>query len=239
MRSFILFLLLTFFLALLTSCSRTTAGVTIPARQTFVLGEYMDDAYTAKLDNRGDQTVTVELIGKTDGQTSSSLKLAGGEGTTLSVEPDFLVHLKNTSETDADVAVVMSKNVPGMRYIDPNEVKDPAADQPDNRVFTAAPDAGPAHESVKMAIPAGQQLVVGEGTTASYSAKISSNREISVSVRDKHTGQQTQGFGMRGVQRINVRRHEDIYLVNDGRKDATVSLRMSMPVAGKRLEKQQ
>ena len=43
----------------LNSCSTFKSGLTIPANQTFLLGEYNDANYTAQLVNKSNVTVTV------------------------------------------------------------------------------------------------------------------------------------------------------------------------------------
>ena len=235
MRTVFFFLVAAALLAL-SSCSRTTAGVTIPAQERFILGEYMQEAYTAKLTNQGSRSVTVLVVDKQDRSTARNLPLESGERTELLVEPAYEVHLQNSTNRNALVFVEMSKNVPGMRYV----AHDQSGEQPgiatDERTFEPVEGAGPAKASLWTTIPVGQQLVVGEGTSAVYNAKINARGDIKVSVRDKETGAQTQGFGMRGTQRITVRKHEDVYLVNTSSEAVTVRMSLSEPVSGERLE---
>lgn len=235
MRYLIFFFLLPALLAV------NDAGVTIPARQTFILGEYMNEAYNAKLINKGPQTVTVSLVSKVDGVVQQTLDLASGTSDRLQVEPAYEVHLTNDSDQPAEVQVRMSKRVSGMRYIGQDMPTEASADaqetvRQDTRVFVPKKDAGSAKEKVVVTIPVGQQLVIGEGTSASYTAELRVTRQVKISIRDKETGAQTQGFGLRGKERVHVRRHENIYVVNESGAPVKVTVEMTKSVAGERLE---
>jgi len=234
------FTLATLFLSLflLPCCAQKTAGVTIPAQQKFILGEYMDSPYTAKMDNQGAQPITVVLVNKKSRETSETIVLESGAATKLQVDPSFEVHLRNATNTKGFVFVKMSKKVPGMRYAGQDDSEEKQRRSEDNRVFVKAQDAGPAQASMKAIIPAGQQLVVGEGSSTNYTATIKSSggHEIMVSIRDKQTGVQTQGFGLKGKDEVHIRRHENIYLTNKYGKDLKVKITTSKPISGERLE---
>lgn len=217
------------------------AGVTIPAGQTFILGEYMKEAYNAKLTNNGPQTVRVTLVEKADGTISQTLELASGTSDRVKVEPAYEVHLTNDSDQPAEVRVKMSKRVSGMRYIGQDEPETVATDSKENspqdaRIFLPKEGASSAKKEVTITIPIGQQLVVGEGTSTSYSADLRVTRQVKISIRDKQTGAQTQGFGLRGKERVNIRRHENIYVVNESNAPVKVTVKMTKAIAGERLE---
>lgn len=236
MRSVVTILLLS--IILLPCCAQKTAGVTIPAQQKFILGEYMVNVYTAKLDNQGSQAVTVYLIKKEDREVAETIALESGAAAKLEVDPAYEVHLQNATNKEAFVFVKMSKKVPGMRYVGKDDSGVAPSSEKDNRIFLPLKNYGLAKESMTAIIPAGQQLVVGEGSSTSYTATISNrgNKDIKVSIRDKKTGVQTQGFGLRGSDKVNIRRHENIYLVNNSPKDLKVKVTMSEPISGERLE---
>lgn len=224
---------------LLPCCAQNTAGVTIPAQQKFILGEYMQDTYTAKMNNQGKQDITVTVVNKDSREVSETISLESGATTKLTVDPAYEVHLRNATNKKGFVFVKLSKKVPGMRYVGKDDSGVREKEVEDTRVFIPRKDAGPAQETMTVTIPAGQQLVVGEGSSTNYNATIinRSGREVKVSVRDKKLGTQTQGFGLRGKDDISVRRHEDIYLVNTSNKDISVKVVMSKAISGERLEK--
>lgn len=236
MRFLVTILLFSFFL--FPCCAQKTAGVTIPAQQKFILGEYMNDAYTAKMDNRGSQLITVSLIDKESREVAQTIELESGASTKLDVAPSYEVHLQNATNKKGFMFVKMSKKVPGMRYVGKDDSGIAASPSKDTRVFLPAKDAGPAQESLTVTIPAGQQLVVGEGSSTNYTATINNRggKEVKVSIRDKKTGVQTQGFGLRGSDQVSIRRHENIYLVNYSKKELKVKVTMSKPISGERLE---
>lgn len=236
MRLILTTLLLSLFL--LPGCAQKTAGVTIPAQQKFILGEYMDSPYTANLNNQGSQPITVSLVNKKSRETSETILLESGAATKLQVSPAFEVHLRNATNKKGFVFVKMSKKVPGMRYVGKDDSGEKKSSPKDNRVFITAKDAGPAQVSMTVTIPPGQQLVVGEGSSTNYTATITSrgSHEVMVSIRDKQTGIQTQGFGLKGKDEVSIRRHENIYLVNKYNKDLKVKVTMSKPISGERLE---
>ncbi len=222
-----------------TACAQNTAGVTIPAQQKFILGEYMNDTYTAKMKNQGKQNITVSVIDKTSREVTETIELESGASTNLTVEPAYEVHLRNGTNKKGFVFVKLSKKVPGMRYVGKDASGVRESEKEDTRIFIPRADAGPAQESMTVTIPAGEQLIVGEGSSTNYDATIvnRSGKELQVSVRDKQLGTQTQGFGLKGKDDISVRRHEDIYLVNNSRKDISVKVIMSKAISGERLTK--
>ena len=107
-------------MALLTlnSCSTFKSGLTIPANQTFLLGEYNDANYTAQLVNKSNVTVTVKSVDKNSGEVIQSFGLAPKGRTKIYIGKEETVYFENESGKDVQVDVILSKSVEGMRYID-------------------------------------------------------------------------------------------------------------------------
>ena len=231
-------------LALLAAaCSRSTAGLTIPARQTFLLGEYADYDYTAKLDNRGGEAVTVRLRDKGSKAVVQEIRLDPEASGSLDVGAGQEVAIENANDGEAELLVRMSRGVQGMRYVgnDGAELADaPAAGEVP--VFTQAlapAEAGPERTRAVASLTPGQRFVLGEGTSADYAATIRNRgAAIDVRVRDRRTGEQTQGFGLakRGRETVYVRPHEVLTLEHAGEGPTEIAVTFDRAVSGARVE---
>ncbi|MEL6667409.1 MAG: hypothetical protein AAFP08_00470 [Bacteroidota bacterium] len=100
----------------LANCSRSTAGVFIPANQEFILGEDSDYAYRARLKNESTFNIRVSVRDKVTGEQTQGFGLAGNGQTDVYISKDEEVHLINETETEGKVTVTLSRNVEGMRY---------------------------------------------------------------------------------------------------------------------------
>ena len=60
----------------LNSCSTFKSGLTIPANQTFLLGEFNDKNYSAELVNKSNLTVIVKALDKETSEIAQSFELA-------------------------------------------------------------------------------------------------------------------------------------------------------------------
>ena len=231
-----------FFSILSVSCQRSTAGLTIPPRQTFILGEYAQYGYDARLRNDGKEAVTVQLRDKTSGAVAKTVELAPGSKESFAVEASQEVTLANETDRKAKVYVVMSEEVQGMRYVanDGGPLEREVTEDDVRVALLMAPptDAAPAPatEEAFTKLAAGETFVLGEGTEAEYSAKLSRLLgDIEVSVRDRETGEQTQSFGLGRTATVYIRPYEVIYLVNAGSRSANVRAVFSQPVSGARV----
>lgn len=112
-----LFLAFTVFLSL-SSCSTFKSGLTIPANQTFLLGEFNDKNYSAELINKSNLTVIVKGVDKNSGEVTQSFSLAPKGRTKVYVSKDETVLFENENGVHVKVDVILSKGVEGMRYID-------------------------------------------------------------------------------------------------------------------------
>lgn len=104
----------------LTSCASNVAGVSIPARQEFVLGEFADKNYRADLNNRGKQQIRIAVLDKDTKEQTQGFGLAAGGKATVYISRDEEVHLVNESDREGKVRVTLNKDVEGMRYQDLN-----------------------------------------------------------------------------------------------------------------------
>ncbi len=102
----------------LNACSTFKSGLTIPANQTFLLGEYNNKNYSAQLINRSNFTVIVKAVDKESGQVSQSFGLAPKGKTKVYISKEETVYFENENGVDVKVDVILSKGVEGMRYID-------------------------------------------------------------------------------------------------------------------------
>ena len=217
--------------------AQATAGLNIPARQTFLLGEYADYGYRASLDNRGRRDVTVRLRDKDTKAVAKEVFLPAGEKAKLKVSPEQEVAIENDTDGKAELFVRMSRGVQGMRYVnlDGTELSGRAEAPSTERRYVLDPSAGAPEERVTVSLAPGQRLVVGEGTSADYAVEIRTRgRDIIVSARDRESLEQTQSFGLNGRETINIRPHEVLYL-DAGVRGAKLKLRFSEPVSGARV----
>ena len=99
------------------SCSTFRSGLTVPANQTFLLGEFNDKNYSAELINKSDLTVTVKAIDKNTGEVTQSLGLAPKGKTKIYISKDETVYFNNENVIDVKIDVILSQFVEGMRYI--------------------------------------------------------------------------------------------------------------------------
>ena len=101
----------------LTSCSTFKSGLTIPANQTFLLGEFNDKNYSANLFNKSNLTVNIKAVDKKSGEVTQSFGLAPRGKTKIYISKEETVYFENENGIDVKVDVTLSKGVEGMRYI--------------------------------------------------------------------------------------------------------------------------
>ena len=111
-------LILLLFIPLALGCSSFKSGLTIPANQTFLLGEFNDKNYSAELVNKSNLTVIVKALDKKTGEVTQSLELTPKGKTKVYISKDETVYFENENKVDVKVDVILSKGVEGMRYVD-------------------------------------------------------------------------------------------------------------------------
>ncbi len=104
-------------LLILNSCSSFKSGLTIPANQIFLLGEFNDKNYSAKLINKSNLTVIVKVVDKNSREVTQSFGMAPKGKTKVYISKDETVYFENKNGTEVKVDVILSKGVEGMRYI--------------------------------------------------------------------------------------------------------------------------
>ena len=92
------------------------ANVTIPAGQEFVLGEYQESSYKAKLNNASNKSMQVSVVDKETNEQTQGFGLDGKGEATVYVSANEIVLLKNPNDKKILVKVKLSKTVEGMRY---------------------------------------------------------------------------------------------------------------------------
>ena len=91
---------------LIVSCSSFKSGLTVPANQTFILGEYNDKNYSAQLKNKSDFTVIVKAIDKNSGAVIQSFGLGAKGKTKIYIGKNETVYFVNENKTDAKIPML-------------------------------------------------------------------------------------------------------------------------------------
>ena len=102
---------------ILHSCSSFKSGLTIPANETFILGESNSKNYSAELVNTSDYEVKIRGEKKQNGEYTQGFGLAPKGKVTVYVSSDEIIKFINNNNLPVKVNVKMSKEVYGMRYI--------------------------------------------------------------------------------------------------------------------------
>lgn len=238
---------LSFFLLFVSSsCAQGSAGVTIPANQTFILGEYRTEGYRATMTNKSKRDVEVQLIDQANGNVVSTITLDGGGKATVKVADGQSVHLINEHDRSVKVMVRSSvKGSEGMRYVG-NDDTDADTDFEANKKVSLPVPAVQANEedaagetNVKVTLTPGQRLIVGEGSSKHYKLTISNRgSDLDITGRNKVNDKRMQGFGLGrfGKVEMAIRPNENLVIKNNSSRSSTVTLKMDKPVVGARVE---
>ena len=103
------------FLALST-CSTVKSGLSIPAYQTFILGELNDSNYTAILKNTSEYSVLVRGIDKNSDELIQEVLLLPKQESKINIRKSETVYFINDNDIEVKIDVKLSKGVEGMRY---------------------------------------------------------------------------------------------------------------------------
>lgn len=237
-------------LTTLSSCAQGTAGVTVPANQTFILGEYRTEGYRATMTNKSNRNVEVQLIEKSDGSVANTLQLEGKGKTTVQVTDGQYVQLINGNSRSVKVMVRSKvKGSEGMRYVDNDDsakqkviTLPSTAPAPSTKPAPAAAPTendGTSNSKLKVTLEPGQRLIVGEGSNESFNLTISNRGSgLDVKGRNKTNNKRMQGFGLGrfGKVEMSIRANENLVIKNNSDKNSTVTLKMDRPVKGARVE---
>jgi len=202
MRFVFTFLILSLFVGI--TGAKGTAGVSIPAGQTFILGEYRTEGYRATMTNKSNREVLVQLINKEDGSVASTLKLEGKGLESVRVGDRQYVQLVNNNRVRVKVMVKsVVKGMEGMRYVDNDAPARPSKIELPTPTPKPAPTPAPATEtstgktSTTAILQPGQRLIVGEGDRGDFNVTLTNRgASLEVSGRAMKGGRKTQGFGL-------------------------------------------
>jgi len=100
------------------SCTTLKSGLTIPANQTFLLGEGNDKNYAAEFVNKSNFEVTVKTVDRSSGNVNQTVELRPNIRKKVYISRSELVYVENNSDREARLNVKLSKGVEGMRYIE-------------------------------------------------------------------------------------------------------------------------
>ena len=91
----------------LNSCSTFKSGLTIPANQTFLLGEFNNKNYSAELVNKSNLTVIVKAVVKKTGEVTQSFGLAPKGRTKVYISKDETVYFENENGTKTSLEIAL------------------------------------------------------------------------------------------------------------------------------------
>lgn len=109
----IMFLVLTMFMV--SSCA-VKSTVSIQPKEEFVLGEYQNTRFNAKVTNLSTKEVKVVILNTISGKQTQSFGLAAKGTAQIYVSKKETVIFKNASEEQVKVKVRLGRDVEGMRY---------------------------------------------------------------------------------------------------------------------------
>ncbi|MFL2998055.1 MAG: hypothetical protein ACJZ1Q_04835 [Candidatus Neomarinimicrobiota bacterium] len=102
------------------TCSTTKSGITIPANQTFLLGELNDENYSVELINKSNLIISIKVINNKSNQIVEKFDLEPQVKKVMQISKKETVHFINDNDRDVTVDAILSDGVPGMRYITNN-----------------------------------------------------------------------------------------------------------------------
>jgi hypothetical protein len=239
----LLFSILFFTLLSTGNYAQGTAGLTIPANQTFVLGEYRTTSYRASVKNIGSQHVEVVLINRNTRVEAQRIQLEAGTRQSLKVPAEQILHLVNAGSIAAKLKVNSPvSGTEGMSYLNaeqtPDKVRKTKIELP-TKPSTVVEGTELIETSVaKATLEPGQSIIIGEGSAGDFNVRLTNmGSGIEVSGRTKNEGRQTQGFGLGKFGKVDMylRPNEVLYLVNNSDRRSTVKAKMDRPVRGVRI----
>ena len=109
--------LLFLFALIISSCSSFKSGLTIPANETFILGESNSKNYSAELVNTSNYEIKIKGEQKQNGEYTQGFRLTPKGKATVYVSSDEIIKFINNNNQAVKVNIKLNKAVPGMRYV--------------------------------------------------------------------------------------------------------------------------
>lgn len=109
----IMFLMVT--MLIMSSCA-VKSTVSIRPQEEFVLGEYQNTRFNAKVTNLSTKEVKVVILNTLSGEQTQGFGLAAKDTAQIYVSKEETVIFKNASEEQVRVKVRLGRDVEGMRY---------------------------------------------------------------------------------------------------------------------------
>jgi len=106
------------FAILLTSCYTLKSGITIPANETFILGESNTKNYRAEIRNTSRFKILVKGEKKQTGEYTQGVELPPKGNLRLYVTSDEVIRFINNNNTSVKISIQLTRGVEGIRYIE-------------------------------------------------------------------------------------------------------------------------
>ena len=99
------------------SCYALKSGVTIPANETFILGESNTKNYRAEIKNTSKFKILIKGEKKQTGEYTQGVELPPKGNLRLYISSDEVIRLINNNNQSVKLNIQLTRRVDGMRYI--------------------------------------------------------------------------------------------------------------------------
>ena len=99
------------------SCYALKSGVTIPANETFILGESNTKNYRAEIKNTSKFKILIKGEKKQTGEYTQGVELPPKGNLRLYVASDEVIRFINDNNTSVKISLQLTRGIEGMRYI--------------------------------------------------------------------------------------------------------------------------
>ena len=104
-------------MVLFISCYALKSGVTIPANETFILGESNTKNYRAEIKNTSKFKILIKGEKKQTGEYTQGVELPPKRYLRLYISSDEVIRLINNNNQSVELNMQLTRGVDGMRYI--------------------------------------------------------------------------------------------------------------------------
>ena len=109
--------LISLLVVLFISCYALKSGVTIPANETFILGESNTKNYRAEIENTSKFKILIKGEKKQTGEYTQGVELSPKRYLRLYVASDEVIKFINNNNQSVKLNIQLTRGVDGMRYI--------------------------------------------------------------------------------------------------------------------------